>query len=698
MTVTTTNTDLKIVKTELFDADVMDVFLQQKQFSRRDMQNLSRYKRGRRHANEVEVVYHFGKGLSEFQLGRLYPHNNQGLQAFPFDIRNPLLEKYYWDIDMENAHYNILAHLADEWGIKNDSIKYYINNREASLASVSSNRGVAKTAFLKVAYGGEIRLYNENYNDDGIEAEGDFTLLKAIEKEMKAVVEMCWSKYSCFQKLVSKKSNPKFSLFALILQTEERKCLLAMDEYLKTQNRSMDVLIHDGGEVRKVEGETSFPIHLLKGCEEAILSKTGYSMRVVNKELKHKFDMKLLLTKKEQDYENMKAEFEKTHFKLMNPIKYIKVVDSKIEYLSRTDLLQMYENYYIGESELFVDRWIKDPKIRTYERVVFKPKLDVDVNEFNLFTGFACEDVEGDISVPQSILRLVCNNDQTAFDYIEKWLAHLIQKPYERIGKAIIIQGEQGVGKDTFFNFIGDIIGDYFFNTSNIENQVFGRFNGHLQHTLFLKMEEISFDIMKANASKLKSMITSKTTGFEDKGMKTITLDNYIRMVMTTNQDVPIVLEQGDRRFVLIRASAEKKGDFQFWNKTYQELNKKEVQSAYFHHLCNLDISNFNPNEIPITEFYNEVKQSFIPYHAKWFQRLIEDDPDRFESWKFGGRDLYISMKEASKFELSETKFGRDMRVYPVISKIRSNNGTKYSFHMKEMKDFLISKGWWIEY
>ena len=92
--------DLHIIKTELHDADVMDILLRDPGFSKKDRDRLSRYKKERKHANQTEVIYNYGKGWQDIQMGRLYPRNDIGLQAFPFDMRNPLLEKYYWDVDM----------------------------------------------------------------------------------------------------------------------------------------------------------------------------------------------------------------------------------------------------------------------------------------------------------------------------------------------------------------------------------------------------------------------------------------------------------------------------------------------------------------------------------------------------------------------------------------------------------------------
>lgn len=49
------------------------------------------------------------------------------------------------------------------------------------------------------------------------------------------------------------------SLLALVVQTEERKVILALERILKQNGREMAVLIHDGGLVRKREGEQNSP-------------------------------------------------------------------------------------------------------------------------------------------------------------------------------------------------------------------------------------------------------------------------------------------------------------------------------------------------------------------------------------------------------------------------------------------------------
>ena len=290
-------TSLKIVKTELTDPDVLDGLLRsQGIFSQRDLRMLGRYKRGRKHGCEAEVVYHLGSGCEELQIGRLYAKDGQGIQAFPFDIRNPLCAKKYFDVDFDNCHYRLLSHSCKEWNLKCEMIDKYIANREKELERVSSNLGVAKVAFISVAYGGQMSLYYDNFKETGITPEGDQTLLIAIRKEIEPVIAYLKWKYPIIHKLAIKKAkekkppgNPDYTLLALMLQTEERKCLLALNEYLQKKGRSVDVLIHDGCYVRKLPGEEVFPDDIINGVEEYVLQKTGYRLPVKVKPIKHNY-------------------------------------------------------------------------------------------------------------------------------------------------------------------------------------------------------------------------------------------------------------------------------------------------------------------------------------------------------------------------------------------------------------------------
>jgi hypothetical protein len=283
------NKDLHIVKEEVYDVDIMEEILRDvNTFSASELNRLRSYKKSRKYGNKVDVIYHFGKGCEDNHLGRLYVKNNRGLQSFQREIRDALLEKHHFSIDMENAHYNLMIKLGLEWNINITNIKYYCEHRDECLNMLLCDRKTAKTAYLKIAYGGNIDLYDSTIKEY-VEPEGDTKLLKEIEKEVKSLIDMCYAKNIEHHNFVKKKENPKVSLFALILQTEERKCLMALDEYLQLQGRQTDVLIHDGLEIIKKEDEIKLPEELLRGGEKAIKDKTGYSVKLVQKSYENKY-------------------------------------------------------------------------------------------------------------------------------------------------------------------------------------------------------------------------------------------------------------------------------------------------------------------------------------------------------------------------------------------------------------------------
>lgn len=282
-----------IIKEELFDADVMEALLRDTAFSEKDRRALSTYKRGREHGNRVKVTYEFGRGCEAAQVGRLYVRGCGGLQAFPFDMRNPLLERFYWDCDMENCHYWLLLHIGRAMKQPVASIDQYCKNRDAELARVSADRCTAKTAFLKTAYGGSVKELNDDWGMrlEDVAPEGDLTLLTAIASELATIRDLVWARHPELQKIAKakKKPNAKNSVLALYLQSEERKCLLTMERYLESKGRRADVLIHDGCCIRRAEGEAALPEALLRGAEAAIKEATGYEMRLAVKKWQHAF-------------------------------------------------------------------------------------------------------------------------------------------------------------------------------------------------------------------------------------------------------------------------------------------------------------------------------------------------------------------------------------------------------------------------
>jgi hypothetical protein len=182
-------------------------------------------------------------------------------------------------------------------------------------------------------------------------------------------------------------------------------------------------------------------------------------------------------------------------------------------------------------------------------------------------------------------------------------------------------------------------------------------------------------------------------------------VDNLLNIVMTTNNRVPVVLEEtGDRRLVLLKAGNDRKNDRVYFG----ELRKRMTEnlSAFHHYLLSLDLTDFDVvAERPLTEYYYDVKRSFIPYHAKWFQNLILRNDGATNEFRWMALDLFHHMKETCpvSFNLNPASFGIDMRdnyvMAGVLEKRKTANANEYRIpDLQRLRAFIEEKGWWIDY
>lgn len=200
----------------------------------------------------------------------------------------------------------LLKGLSNKHGWTCKWITYYTNNtdsfREEIARDFEITKDEAKQLILIVMYGGVIRIHKNK------------RLIK-FQQEMQNIMDSIINKYIDVKKLSNKKSADldefhknlstivtkqssiiscydrlKASVLALVLQTEEFKCIMVLDKSMTNNGRSMDVLIHDGGLVKKeYPTEMTLPDSLLRTCELDILRETGHTVKLVCKEMKSSF-------------------------------------------------------------------------------------------------------------------------------------------------------------------------------------------------------------------------------------------------------------------------------------------------------------------------------------------------------------------------------------------------------------------------
>lgn len=697
-TQTQTEGELVISKTETFDIDFALDILKNGNLSKDDKETLQRYVKARVRGNQVEVVYKLCKDKKSIHLGRLYPNKWIGLQNIQKDIRAALAGSKYWDIDTKNGCYTLITQLCRSHNLATPCMDRYVEERDEILDDTAQQldipREEAKQKIAAILFGGS--------------TEGLTTWLSFLGKEVKGIAKTLFKLYEKELKFLNGAPNIQGKGMSWIYQTEERKVILALDRALCRRGRSLDVLIHDGGLVRKKDGETELPQSLLRECEADIEKETGYKIRLVMKPMITSFVRKS--ENVDDEYARKKEQWENVgwkgdiFFKLRHPPCYIAMNLDTGEWcrMTRSDLTQLEEDNQLSDGTRFVNRWLEDPDKREYDRMVFRPGLEVSPREFNIFRGFAIKPVEGDWSLMKELLMLCVNEEQGAYDWVENWLASLFQKPHQKTQVCIINQGRKGACKDTFWGLVLDMIGKtHSFNTSTPEHNLFARFNSSIANKLLNKIEEGNFQVNKANEDIFKALITSETINLEQKGHDSITMDNLMNFVMTTNHEVPILISDDERRFAAFKASDKRVGDIPYWTSVYKRLEteKEKILSAYMYHLLNKDIKDFCPRPAYKTQYYYDIAQTSIPYHARFFQQQIELNDCTELTWDSATLLREIQNKNP-KFEITPTKLGIVLRdIYgDVVVKRRMSKGYEYSFNCSKLTALLMRKGWWVDY
>ena len=316
------------------------------------------------------------------------------------------------------------------------------------------------------------------------------------------------------------------------------------------------------------------------------------------------------------EYQEAKVEFEKTHFKIKTPVGFVRQKTAELQLLSRKELFDLYENFFVGTDQ-FVKLWLKDPTIRTYETFDFLPPPSIVPHDVvNTWSGFAAEgNTESYEGRPNMFVDHVRKLFGTNSQYIIKWLANIVQQPGKPTNVALVVVGGQGTGKTTTFElFMKKILGSkYFGQTNNPENDLFSRFGFLRDSKVLIVIDDFNVGSIKMNSDPFKSYITGETVTYEAKGKMAIPLKNCMNFVLTTNKQDPVKLDADDRRYAILEVSEKLKGNHAYFTKLYRYLENPANIRAVYELLMDIDISKTNfQAERPITELYQEIKNMSV--------------------------------------------------------------------------------------
>tara|TARA_R100001244_G_C5166199_1_gene131433 strand:- start:115 stop:2268 length:2154 start_codon:yes stop_codon:yes gene_type:complete len=623
-------------------------------------------------------------GYSQLERGRQYV-KEFGIQKLKKNVRGYLVENSY-DYDMCNCHPVLLKYIAERdcEGADTTYLDSYIKDRE----SILSKHNITKLDVIKC-------INKDNYT-------GKNKWLRNFNNEIKIIQEVV-SRKSLFT--TKKVYNKKASILNKELCQEENRIL----EYcIKNIKADVAALMFDGFMCNKK--------NLTNKLND--LTKTwGITWKIKDAEPLTFIEPLASLNQDKNCYEEMKFEFEKTHFIIKKPLCYC-VVDTvngeeTIYRYTKSDLCGVYEPVKYKEVVWnnknkdfdtkmipFIPTWLADDTRREYERFGFiPPPLVCPEKTYNLFNGFIYEtyDVVPDdnISVFLDHIRLLAGDEKTdeIYEYILNYLAHLIQKPAELPKTSILLKSIEGMGKDILFgNFGKYVLGkQYTVNTAKADDIV-GKFNMLNKKFLVIWNETSGRDTCK-ELEQIKSMITEETITWEEKGKQKITLLNTIRLFFFTNNSNAMKPGPTDRRLMVVECSNNLPPK-NYFDALGAAFNNKAQILGFVNYLKKIDLSNWSaPVNRVLTGFHEELSAKSVPHFDKFIiDRLYK--MERFNSPEETRATPFYREYETWCFKKgytpnTTTAFGRQLPRIDGVSKRNVKGGVMYSLVYDEIVAFL---------
>jgi hypothetical protein len=619
---------------------------------------------------EMKKVYKYSETS---RTGRLYGVNS--IQNLDGIVRGFLFGTITTDFDMKNAHPHILEYLCRKKNIRCPYLTEYIHNRDAFLSHLKQ-AGIndPKMEILKILNTEKLVRITTDYDDLLKNLRDEFKLIRMRFKQDPEYAEQRE------QAMVYKPTNIEGSLVNRILCIWENKMMNTMASYIHSKNIEIAEYAFDG---LLVYGDFYDQPNLLKEMEHYLNAEyPDLNMTLMMKSHSQVITTDFLTSldepeeiDKEHCYEEMKKDFEKTHFKIIHKSLFIREGNGVVSFMKRQQLIDAYEHLHYKEKTekgniqqvSFIFNWLKDENIKTYDDIdTFPPPLVCPSHIYNLWTPFAMESIteweQKDITPFLTHFKIMCNHEEETFDYLIRWLAQMIQYPSVKT-TMLFFQGAEGCGKGMMFKIIEMMLGkSKFLETTSPERDVWGQFNSLMGSSFFVYLNELSKKQTIDAEHKVKALITDENIQVHFKGKDCINTRSYHRFGGSSNDDEPMNTHKGDRRKALISASNELKGNTEYFKELAKYVENTDYIKSFYEYLKSIpDMDKFNLIPLPMTEYQKILCELAITPIEAFVRDMVStcDEPEIIlssaEVFERFNNYLYESK---TKYEVNIVKFG----------------------------------------
>jgi len=175
------------------------------------------------------------------------------------------------------------------------------------------------------------------------------------------------------------------------------------------------------------------------------------------------------------------------------------------------------------------------------------------------------------------------------------------------------------------------------------------------------------------------------------KGSKSFTIQSYHRFFYTTNNEVPIKTDKGDRRNKIIRSSDEKIGDSEYFIALRAALNNDIVLRMIYEYLTSLDgLDIFHTLRIEQNEYQKTLSEASVPIPQQFLRHMAgtyEQDSELFTSSEL--LNIFMNWRDYNqiKYECDSSKLLRNLKLVPITGALSTK---KTNVCNKTVIDFAV--------
>jgi hypothetical protein len=279
-------------------------------------------------------------------------------------------------------------------------------------------------------------------------------------------------------------------------------------------------------------------------------------------------------------------------------------------------------------------------------------------NYYNLFHGWYYDrqaQTQTELIVPflKFVGEIICDGERVVYDWILSWIATIVQRVGKRTETAIILQGDEGIGKNVFTNCIAELLRGYFIpNLSDIGLLVWS-FNEIIRGKVLVVVNEME-NATKKMSEKLRSLITEETVVIKQKYVKSQVDKNITNFIFVTNNTVPVRLGPTDRRYLTVHVSPKRIKDLAYFADLQQRMTP-DFYVTLHRFFATYDISRWDAREIPFTW----AKAELIMENTTTIEQFCIENYEELKDGMTIVR-LYAKMPRG----MSKDKFGKGLAKY----------------------------------